>query len=285
MNLRPLPLSALAISAALLVGACGDTTTTESTSDTTTPTIPVPETATGDIPTPDSFADADAFFEYAAERGGYADAAAFQIYFFGLPAAEANTYIEDLLQISPDARAAFVERMSGGRAGEQIPADELAAFTVDGTVATMSGIISTSTPDTVRTLLTDHPHITTIVMTDVPGSADDVANLEAARIIRQAGIATHANADSVLASGGVDFYLAGAIRTYDEGAQFGVHSWGGPVNGSDVPRDDPQHQLYLDYYAEMGIDAEFYWFTLDAAPARSIHWMTAAELAKYRFAT
>lgn len=169
--------------------------------------------------------------------------------------------------------------------GDDVGDEELVAFTVDGSTATMNGLIGSSTPDAVRALLEDHPEVDTIVMGDVPGSADDAANLEAARLIHEAGIATHAEADSVLASGGVDFYLAGVERTYDDGAQFGVHSWGGDVEGADLPQDDPQHDLYLDYYDEIGVDEDFYWFTLEAAPAAEIHWMSDAELEEYGFAT
>lgn len=170
---------------------------------------------------------------------------------------------------------------------EEISEDERATFTVDGTTATMTGVISSSTPDAVRALLADNPDLATIVMVDVPGSADDEANLEASRLVRQAGIATHATSGSVLASGGVDFYLAGATRTYEPGAQFGVHSWatGSGTEGIDIPRDDPQHALYLDYYAEMGIDSDFYWYTLEAAPADDIYWMTEEQLARYSFAS
>lgn len=170
---------------------------------------------------------------------------------------------------------------------EQVADEELATFTVDGATATMTGVINSSTPDDVRSLLDDHPEVTTIEMIDVPGSIDDAANLEASRLIRDAGLATHANANSALASGGVDFFLAGATRTYDPGAQFGVHSWatGDGTEGINVPRDDQQHNLYLDYYAEMGIDPAFYWFTLEAAPADDIYWMTNNELTNYGFAT
>ena len=170
---------------------------------------------------------------------------------------------------------------------DQLSDDERAAFTVDGNTATMTGVIDSSTPDAVRDLLAENPDVDTIVMVDVPGSADDEANLEASRLVRAAGLTTHARSDSVLASGGVDFYLAGATRTYEPGAQFGVHSWatGDGAEGIDVPRDDEQHALYLNYYAEMGIDADFYWFTLEAAPADDIHWMTEAELTKYAFVT
>jgi len=35
----------------------------------------------------------------------------------------------------------------------------------------------------------------------------------------------------------------------------------------------------------MNVDPGFYWFTLDAAPAADIHYMTDDELDRYGFAT
>lgn len=35
----------------------------------------------------------------------------------------------------------------------------------------------------------------------------------------------------------------------------------------------------------MGIPEAFYWFTLEAAAPDSIHWMTEAEMARYRVFT
>ncbi len=163
--------------------------------------------------------------------------------------------------------------------------DEAATFTVEGTQAEMSGVIGSSTPDDVRNLIDDHPEVTTIVLVDVPGSEDDESNLQASRLVREAGLATHVPSDGVIASGGVDFFLAGESRSWDPGATFGVHSWAsGDIEGKDVPRDDPDHDLFLRYYDEIGISADFYWFTLEAAPADSIHNMTEAELATYEFA-
>ncbi|MGB0849002.1 MAG: hypothetical protein ACPGSM_19870, partial [Thiolinea sp.] len=128
---------------------------------------------------------------------------------------------------------------------------------------------------------------TTIEMHDVPGSADDDANLIASRIIRTRGINTHVPADGIIASGGVDFYLAGLQRTLVDGAKIGVHSWadGDGRAGSDYPANDPEHKKYLDYYTEMGIPLEFYWFTLTAAPPEEIHNMTAAEITRYGVTT
>ena len=52
-----------------------------------------------------------------------------------------------------------------------------------------------------------------------------------------------------------------------------------------MPRSRRAHDLYLDYYTDMGIDPSFYWFTLDAAPADSIHWMTSDELIAFGLVT
>lgn len=162
------------------------------------------------------------------------------------------------------------------------------AFEVDGERAHMHGTIDATTPLVVRELLRDHPGVTTIVMHDVPGSVDDEANLEAGLLVRRAGLAIHLPADGEIASGGTDFFLAGATRSIEPGALVGVHSWGGDPDepaALEYPEDHEVHDLYLDYYEALGVDAEFYWFTLRAAPESDIHWMTAEELERYGFET
>lgn len=162
-----------------------------------------------------------------------------------------------------------------------------ASFDVQGQDALMTGVIDESTPAAVDDLLSDHPGVTTIVMIDVPGSDNDEANLQASSMIRRAGLATHVPTDGFIASGGVDFFLAGVDRTFDSGARFGVHSWasGDGINGDEIPRGHPEHQIYLDYYKAIDIDEDFYWFTLQAAPPDDFHIMTADELDEYGFAT
>ncbi|MGB1009643.1 MAG: hypothetical protein ACPGVP_07965 [Thiolinea sp.] len=164
---------------------------------------------------------------------------------------------------------------------------EPVSFTVDGTKAIMQGTIDSRLKSTLEEMLDNNPAVTTIEMHDVPGSADDDANLVASRIIRTRGINTHVPADGIIASGGVDFYLAGLQRTLVDGAKIGVHSWadGDGRAGSDYPANDPEHKKYLDYYTEMGIPLEFYWFTLTAAPPEEIHNMTAAEITRYGVTT
>lgn len=164
---------------------------------------------------------------------------------------------------------------------------EAASFKIEGSQAIMSGAIDGKTPKRVEALIREHPTVRTIVMQDVEGSVDDEANLVAARLIRENGFKTHVPADGVIASGGTDFFLAGQERSIETGAKLGVHSWaaGDGETGADIPRDDPQHQLYLRYYEEMGIPSEFYWFTLEAAPADDMHWMTTDELEQYQMIT
>ncbi len=168
---------------------------------------------------------------------------------------------------------------------------EPVAFRVEGSRAFMSGVIDSTTPETVKSLLGEYPSVKTIVMVDVPGSADDEANLKAARMIRKAGLAVHIPADGIIASGGVDFYLAGSTRTMDAGAKFGVHSWGGAdedgneLIATEIPESHDMHKLYISYYKEIGVDESFYWYTLKAAPAESIHWMTSEEIRQYGITT
>ncbi len=161
-----------------------------------------------------------------------------------------------------------------------------ATFEVSGAVAVMTGTIGASTPGRMLELLLEHPEVETIRMEDVPGSIDDEANLRAARWVRRFGLTTVVPAGGMVASGGTDFFLAGERRLVEGGARLGVHSWAGMEGeGADVEEDHPEHQKYLDYYAEMGIPAEFYWYTLEAAPADDIHWMTEEEIERFAVAT
>ena len=161
-----------------------------------------------------------------------------------------------------------------------------ATFEVRGELAIMRGVIGATTPSSVLELAFMNPEVRTIVLAEMPGSIDDVANVRAGRYIRQLGLDTHVPADGEVASGGTDLFLAGKNRSAEPGARFGIHSWGGgPVVATDLPRDHEDHLLYLDYYDEMGIPGEFYWRTLSAAPAEGIHWMTEEELERFNFFT
>ena len=83
-----------------------------------------------------------------------------------------------------------------------------------------------------------------------------------------------------------DFFLAGKERTVAKGAKIGVHSWsGGAKPATELSKNHKAHKKYLDYYNIMNIPDEFYWYTLDAAPAGDIHFMTEEEIEKYKIKT
>ena len=150
----------------------------------------------------------------------------------------------------------------------------------------MKGVIYGNTLDDIQELFEQYPSIKTIVMENVPGSIDDEVNLLASKEIRKHGIATYIPADGVVASGGTDMFLAGIKRSIGEGAKLGVHSWAdASKTAREYGKSEQVHQPYLKYYREMNIPEEFYWYTLDAAPAEDIHWMTPEEIKQYQVLT
>lgn len=163
-------------------------------------------------------------------------------------------------------------------------AEPPAAFAVQGSKAVMTGVIGSSTPGRVLALIVEHPTVDTIEMPDVPGSLDDVALVRAGRLVRRHGLSTHLPPGAIVASGGTDFFLAGTRRTAAPDARLGVHSWDDPhddTSGAPQDRAHPAHRKYLAYYRAIGIAEEFYWYTLHAAPAEEIHWMTESEMKRY----
>ncbi|MFT7616440.1 MAG: hypothetical protein ACI97A_000061 [Planctomycetota bacterium] len=158
------------------------------------------------------------------------------------------------------------------------------AFVVNEDRAIMSGTIDGSTPGAVLRLRLEHPQIRIIEMHNVPGSADDHSNLLAADLVRKHGYDIHLADGGEIASGGVDFFCAGTRRTVGQNTRIGVHSWAEGEDGregADLPNDHPEHAMFLEFYKAMGIPEAFYWFTLKAAPADGIHWMSPKEISHF----
>jgi len=153
------------------------------------------------------------------------------------------------------------------------------------------GVVDGSSPEIIENVIANNPDVKELVLRWVPGSADDEANLRVARMVRDAGLTTIIPDGGIVASGGTDLFLAGMERIVSPGACIGIHSWaysgifGQMTEGRDVPRDDEAHSPYLVYYAEVGIDEAFYWYTLDVADADGMHWMSNAEIEQFDMAT
>lgn len=80
--------------------------------------------------------------------------------------------------------------------------------------------------------------------------------------------------------------LSQAKRIVEKGAFIGVHSWGGgPIAAAEVPREDEVQQKYLEFYRAVDIPEDFYWYTLEMAPAADMHRMTKEEITKYKIRT
>jgi len=160
------------------------------------------------------------------------------------------------------------------------------SFAVSGDEITASGEIDSNSLDLFEDIIGDHPNAKTLVLRYIGGSVDDEANMKFARVVRDMGMTTLVPSDGLVASGGTDLFLAGVDRVLEPGACVGVHSWAAEdFTATDLPRSDPEHDRYLSYYQDMQIDTAFYWFTLQAAPADGMHWMTTEEAGRYNVST
>ena len=148
----------------------------------------------------------------------------------------------------------------------------------------MSGELGATTAAELTRLVQENPQVTNIVMVNVPGSNDDEAAIPAYSIIRSNGLSTEIRSNGMVASGGVDFFVAGVNRKIENGAMVGVHAWSdGTTSAASLPRNHPSHRLFIDYYTQMGLqDPEgFYFFTIHAAPPEGIHYMSNAEINRF----
>ena len=156
--------------------------------------------------------------------------------------------------------------------------------------AYLSGDLGTITYWQIKDLIENHPDVKTIVMTNISGSVNDAVNMHTGRLVHENGFTTKLLSDSDIASGGVDLFCAGVNRIVEKGAKIGVHSWCciNDLTAIEIPKDHPAHKYQLEYFtmalgSEKGPD--FYFYTLEAAPFDSIHYMTDEEIEKWNIAT
>ncbi len=160
------------------------------------------------------------------------------------------------------------------------------------TTILMNGDIGSSSLKHFEELIRKNPKVKLININEVPGSTDDETNLKLSKKVYDLKISTHILDNGLIASGGVDFFLAGSERSIGDNVRIGVHSWGGiddqgnKVSATDFPEGHEYHQPYIDYYISIGFSQEearsFYYFTIFAAPPEDIHWMTNDEIEKYK---
>lgn len=174
-------------------------------------------------------------------------------------------------------------------AGEMLSGMGDTTLEIKGDEVFLNGTLGTKSYQQFKDLIAQHPEVKTIVLQQVPGSVNDAVNMHTGRIIHEAGLTTKVLVDSQISSGGVDLFCAGKERIITQGAQLGIHSWGGGgLSADDFPKDHPAHQYQVAYFTmclgkEIGPD--FYFRTLEAAPAGEMHWMDWEEVKKWSVAT
>ena len=149
----------------------------------------------------------------------------------------------------------------------------------------IEGLLGAYTPIMFDELQKKNPPQKKMILGNIPGSLDDDVVMPTIMRIYDAGYATHLTATSHVTSGGTDFFTAGVKRTFESGAKVGIHSWDdgmeGGKEGKDYPKDSDEHKKYLDQYRHTGIADEFYWMTLESAPADGMYYLTDDEIRKY----
>ncbi len=156
----------------------------------------------------------------------------------------------------------------------------------DNKTIEMNGEIGTTSLNDFNKLSHKFPDVSQINIVNCDGSDDDEVCLQLGLKVYQKGINIHLMDNGEIASGGVDFFLAGRKRTRGSNTLIGVHSWGGDdVKASDFPRGHEQHLFYINYYISIGFTKaqaeEFYYYTINAAPHYSMYDMTEDEIKKY----
>ena len=180
----------------------------------------------------------------------------------------------------------FLPVATDGYAPSRTPIVSIGPFhLISADTVEMIGTVDSDTPAAFARLLADHPGVRRLVMVECPGSIDEDANHRLARAVRRAGIATHVPAGGSVRSGAVELWLAGATRTAERSAEFGVHSWRDEDgrDARDYAASDPVHSEYLAFYREMGLNErtarEFYALT-NSVGFDEVRMLSSADIAR-----
>ena len=143
----------------------------------------------------------------------------------------------------------------------------------DDTTIEMNGVIGSTSLTDFNTLFTAFPNIKIISIRQCDGSMDDTTNLLLSKRIYDLNISTYLMDNGEIASGGVDFFIAGIQRTKGTNTKIGVHSWAGEnVTATDFPVGHAHHLPYINYYVSVGFTQQqaedFYYFTINARISR-----------------
>lgn len=192
------------------------------------------------------------------------------------------TITEEWVYDESESESSSADRLVSGVPLEVVPG--IATYgpfrVVDANRAALVGITDERSPRDFAAMLNDYPELAVLELVECPGTFDDIANLELGRMIRRNGIATHVPAHGSVRSGAVELFVAGAVRSIDQGARFAVHAWedDSGMEANDYSLSAPENRKYLAYYREMGMSVEragaFYAMT-NSVPFEDALWLDA----------
>lgn len=166
------------------------------------------------------------------------------------------------------------------------PVEHQLTFDVQGDVAYVYGTTDSQSHNLVKNLVRENPGVKTLILQAMPGTQDMDTNRRVVMDLRAAGLATHVPADGRIASGAVDWFIAGSPRTIECGAMIGVHSWGSKTGErGDKTFYDGQLRTQRYFLSRMSVDPDFYEFTRSAAGPDDIYWLTVEDMLHYRLIT
>jgi len=163
---------------------------------------------------------------------------------------------------------------------------KITEFTVEGDKLYMSNLINSKTLRQFEDIIKENPQIKTIIELYMLGSIDDDVNIELSYRVRELGLNTHLTAESAIYSGAVDLFISGVERSAEDGAIIGIHSWENSLKTArDYPRDHQYHLLYSEFNRKMLGSDDFYWFTIEKAPADGIYIMSNQDMKNFGILT
>jgi len=149
-------------------------------------------------------------------------------------------------------------------------------FNVQGQEAYVIGTTNSQSHNLIKNFVRENPSVNTLILQAMPGTQDMDTNRRVVMDLRAAGLATHVPANGRIASGAVDWFIAGSPRTIECGAKIGVHSWGSKTGDrGDKTFYDGQRRTQRYFLDRMGVDPDFYEFT-------GIYWLTIEDMLRYR---
>ncbi|QUX97188.1 alpha/beta hydrolase [Marinomonas sp. CT5] len=198
-------------------------------------------------------------------------------------------YLASLTRYSLLIIVLFLTACTGMEANQKTASngDDGLVIDVEKNTAYLSGVLGADLVKQLSDMIRKNPNVTELVLVDVPGSVDQQATMEGARLIRRLGLNTRIASTGYVLSGGVDLFLGGVKRSIGAGAGVGVHSWsdGTKVSAKSLNQADPVHATYVNFYLEMGVPERFYWFSLEAAPADRVYFLSPEEVYDFQLAT